>query len=160
MPTSPLTRLGLIFIILCVADLPAHAGGHWSVQRNLTSYHLEPPSSYGRTSWNQQNEGLGVVRYLDDEDRFISAGFYSNSSSQTTIYAFLGRALVRGGGAHWRWRLDALLGGVSGYTLEFTPIILPQLSISRERHKLNMVLIPGLADTVPWALGFSYEYRL
>ena len=116
-------------IILLFVCAPAFAG-NWSVQLNGLSYH------YDRSlDLNEVNTGLGAS--YENGHLLTTGGWYKNSYSRTTVYAFTGPT--------WRWhgvRFGVLAGVVSGYdcdtSMHWTPTLMPIVSIWR----LNFTATP------------------
>jgi hypothetical protein len=70
----------------------------------LTSYHFDRDAGY-----NERNFGLGLERSFGDAS--VSAGYWNNSRSKTTLYGLFGYTPWHLGPV----KLGAAVGGVTGY---------------------------------------------
>lgn len=139
-----------LLILFCLFTTLSQAAEYEAVV-HVASYH---PTS---KSYNEVNPGLGVRANF--KAFFVEAGAYKNSLSKVSKYA----------GAGWRVVGDSdigvnlLAGVITGYPIDPSPFLLPEITIRTKNLNVRLVYIPEVKTK--WfrtdsALGLSLAVPL
>ncbi len=132
----------IMFLVLCIVALPVSAADYSAVV-HLASKHSVP-------GYNESNPGVGLR--IADERGFISAGAYRNSISNTSVYAGVGKQLVKIGS----FDLTLTAGFVTGYRVPVAPFVIPEIGFDFGKFKVIVNYIPRIESAqVDQAVGLS-----
>jgi hypothetical protein len=109
---------------------------------------------FSSEKYNEHNPGLGFT--LDQGKWSYSLGYYKNSVYRDSAYVSAGWSTEVLPYA----RLGFIAGVVTGYKPYPVPLVLPRLSLSTERARINIMAAPAIPHVTPAVIMFSTQFTL
>lgn len=138
-----LTLLALLTLSACPTQAPAET---WAVA-TVNSYHFKDSGN------NEANFGVGFERGIA-ERLSLMAGEYRNSMGRTSVYAGLAWTPLSYGSLHFGFAA----GAISGYESRPVPMVVPMVSMERQRYGANVFVTPN-ANGSSGAIGFQIKAK-